>query len=140
MNQQIPILPFAFTVPGEPLSLNNTKSQSRQRWRLNVQHSARLRWPGGPPVNQRVKVTIISFFNNNTAPFDVDNVPKRILDALKGIIIVDDRQITDLVSLKRNRDENLQFTTLPRVMYHSLQNPDPFVYIEFAAAQHLEVP
>ena len=140
MTQPIPALPFDFTVPGEPLSLNNSNSRSRQLWRQNVRHSARFRWRGGPPFNQRVKVTIISFFNNNSAPFDVDNVPKRILDALKGLIIVDDHQITDLISLKRNRDENLQFTTLPPVMYTSLQNPDPFVYVGFEAAHHLEVP
>ena len=85
-------------------------------------------------------MTIITFFDNDTPPFDVDNVPKRILDAVKGLVILDDHLITDLVSLKRNRAETLQFTTLPSAMFNALQNPDPFVYIEFTAAQPLEVP
>ena len=85
-------------------------------------------------------MTIITFFNNDSPPFDVDNVPKRILDAIKGSIIMDDDLITDLVSLKRNRDQTLRFTTLPTTMLNSLQKPDPFVYVEFTAAQPLEVP
>ena len=85
-------------------------------------------------------MTIITFFDNNSPPFDVDNVPKRILDALKGQIIRDDYLVTDIVSLKRNRDANLQFTTLPRVMLNSLRQSGPFVYVEFAAPRPLEVP
>ena len=42
----------------------------------------------GPPVSQR-------------APADVDNIVKPILDALKELVYVDDRQITDLVSRRR---------------------------------------
>ena len=97
---------------------------------------------GGPPINQDVKVTIITFFNNSSPPIDVDNVPKRILDAIKGKnkIILDDSLITDLVSLKRNRDDTLRFATFSSAMFNSLQNPDPFVYVEFTAAQPLEVP
>ena len=140
MTQLFSIFPFAFTIPGEPLSLNNNNSQSRQSWRRKVRRSARLHWPGGPLINQEIKVTIITFFDNNTPPFDVDNVPKRILDALKGQVIRDDRLVTDMVSLKRNRDANLQFTTLPIVMLNSLRNPGPFVYVEFTAARPLEVP
>ena len=140
MTQSISIFPFEFTVPGHPLSLNNKKSQSRIQWQQDVLNSALLRWPGGPPINQKAKVAIITFFNNDSPPFDVDNVPKRILDAIKGLIIIDDDLITDLVSLKRNRDETLRFTTLPTTMLTSLQKPDPFVYVEFTAAQPLEVP
>ena len=140
MNQSISLFPFEFTVTGEPLSLNNSNANSRRKWRKRVFDSAQLRWPGGPPINQKIKVTIITFFDNDSPPFDVDNVPKRILDAIKGSIIDDDDLITDLVSLKRNRDETLQFTTLPAAMLNSLQSPDPFVYVEFSAAQPLEVP
>ena len=35
---------------------------------------------------------------------DVDNIPKPILDALSGLVYADDRQITDLVCRKRDRE------------------------------------
>ena len=140
MTQSNPNFPFEFTVDRLPLSLNNRNRQSRSNWRQKVLQSAQLHWQGGPPINQQVRVTIITFFNNDSPRIDVDNVPKRILDALNRRIIIDDHLVTDVVSLKRNRDLQLQFATLPTVMYNSLQNPDPFVYVEFTAARPLEVP
>jgi hypothetical protein len=35
------------------------------------------------------------------APGDVDNIPKAVLDALKGVVLADDRQVTDLVVQRR---------------------------------------
>ena len=37
----------------------------------------------------------------NSRQIDVDNLPKPIVDALKGLVFEDDQQITDMVSRKR---------------------------------------
>jgi len=50
-------------------------------------------------VVQEISVEITHFFEG--APADVDNIVKPILDALKELVYVDDRQITDLVSRRR---------------------------------------
>ena len=139
MTQSVSMFPFEFTVAGEPLSLNNTNPRSRSNWRQRVLQSAQPRWQGRPPINQRVRVTIITFFNNDSPLIDVDNVPKRILDAIKGTVIIDDYLVTDLVSLKRNRDETLVFTSFPSTISNSFPGREPFVYVEFAAARPLEV-
>ena len=85
-------------------------------------------------------VTITCFFNRSSAPFDVDNVPKRILDALKTMIVHDDGQVTDLVCRKRDLDHNLQVTNLSQVLVSSLALNDPFIHIVFTPAPYLEVP
>ena len=85
-------------------------------------------------------VTITCFFNGSSAPFDVDNVPKRILDALKRMIVHDDGQVTDLICRKRNLDDNLQVSNLSQVLLSSLTLNVPFIHIVFAPAPYLEVP
>lgn len=44
-------------------------------------------------------LTITCIHNNR--PLDVDNIPKPVIDALKGLVFTDDRQITDMLCRKR---------------------------------------
>ncbi len=50
-------------------------------------------------------VSITYFFDR--VDFDVDNIPKPILDALKELVYVDDRQVTDLICRKRRHSDDL---------------------------------
>ena len=133
-------LPFEFTIQGAPLSLNNNNPRTRRRWCRLVRQSAQRRWTNRQPISQNVMVTITCFFNGSSTPFDVDNVPKRILDALKRIIVHDDGQVTDLICRKRNLDDNLQVSNLSQILLSSLTLNDPFIHIVFAPAPYLEVP
>jgi Holliday junction resolvase RusA-like endonuclease len=133
-------LPFEFTIQGAPLSLNNNNPRTRRRWCRLVRQSAQRRWTNRQPISQNVMVTITCFFNGSSAPFDVDNVPKRILDALKRMIVHDDGQVTDLICRKRNLDDNLQVSNLSQVLLSSLTLNVPFIHIVFAPAPYLEVP
>ncbi len=44
-------------------------------------------------------MTINYFFEGRS--LDIDNVPKPVLDALKGLVYVDDTQVSDLLCRKR---------------------------------------
>jgi hypothetical protein len=41
----------------------------------------------------------------------LDNMPKPILDALKGLVYVDDNQVTDLVCRKRGLNDDMVIVT-----------------------------
>ena len=133
-------LPFEFTIQSAPLSLNNNNPITRRRWCRLVRQSAQHRWTNRLPLSQNVMVTITCFFDGDSVPFDVDNVPKRILDALKGMIVHDHVQVTDLVCRKRNLDDNLQVSNLSQVLLSPLAQNEPFIHIVFAPAPDLEVP
>jgi hypothetical protein len=64
------------------------------------------------PWTTAVAVTITHYFNE--VSFDVDNLPKPILDGIKGLVIEDDAQVTDLVVRKRRA-----------VGDHALRDPSP---------------
>jgi hypothetical protein len=50
-------------------------------------------------IASEVAVIMTHFYEG--APGDVDNIPKAVLDALKGLVLVDDRQVTDLIVQRR---------------------------------------
>ena len=63
-------------------------------------------WDAESPFVGEVMVVITYYFKGGA--LDVDNMPKPILDALNGLVYADDRQITDLVCRKRDRNRDLQ--------------------------------
>ena len=77
-------------------------------------HSAAQKWRQQPSVAENVMVTITCLHRNRH--FDLDNILKPILDAMKGLIYVDDEQITDLHYHKRVLNEELEARNLSSVL------------------------
>ena len=68
-------------------------------WTRSVKNAAESIWGDEPPLTGEVAVTISYFYGGKS--LDVDNVPKPVLDALKGLVYLDDRQVSDLLCRKR---------------------------------------
>lgn len=81
-----------FIVDQVPISLSGG-GKSRDRWKESVANSARMAigldsWATDQPVS----VTIF-YFPDGHMKGDVDNIVKHILDAMTGVIYVDDRHV-----------------------------------------------
>ena len=50
-------------------------------------------------------LTVMYFYESGS--MDIDNLPKPISDALKGLVYLDDEQVTDIVCRKRNLNREL---------------------------------
>jgi len=88
-----------FIVPGAPRSAN-ANPRSRRRWRERVISAARdSLLPGIPLADQNLRVIIIYFYIGETT-LDVDNIAKSLLEALKGILFIDDGQVSQLTVRK----------------------------------------
>ena len=88
-----------FVVPGAPRRAN-ANPRSRRRWRERVAAAARdSSLPGIPLADQNLGVVVIYFYFGETT-LDVDNIAKSLLDALKGILFIDDRQVSQLLIRK----------------------------------------
>ena len=118
-------LPFEFIVPGHPLSQGSRHSG---RWVSKVQDVAKQHWSGGEtPTAEAVTLTVILIHDN--LRIDVDNASKPILDALKGLIFMDDAQVTDLICRKRNLNHDLTVRSDSRILIDALTDGGPFVYL-----------
>lgn len=94
------MLLFEFVVEGQPVSQQSRRRERVGIWRQTVAEAAQAVWPvATPPIATDIAVTITYFYEG--VPADVDNIVKPILDALKGIVFNDDRQISDLLTQRR---------------------------------------
>ena len=103
-----------------------------------VQSVAKESWDVEPPFAGEVMVTITYFFKDGSP--DVDNIPKPILDALKGLVYSDDSQVTDVLCRKRDRNRDLRFDNPSSVLVETLGRSEQFLHITVASAMSLEVP
>ena len=98
-----------------------------------MQEAASQHWQSQRPVIDPVTVTI-DYFCYDASPdlrhaLDVDNVPKPILDALKGLVYADDKQVCDLVCRRRNLHETLRVSSAPSRLLPFLEDTLEFVYV-----------
>jgi hypothetical protein len=80
----------------------------------------------------------ITYFYDSVA-MDVDNIPKPISDALKGLVYLDDEQLTDVLCRKRNLNSNLRIENPSSVLAEGLSRDNEFLYIVVEEAPDQEV-
>ena len=73
------------------------------------------------------------------ASLDVDNLPKPILDALKGLVYSDDAQVSDLLCRKRDLNGDLRIQNPSSVLLETLGHSERFLHIAVDNAPSQEV-
>ena len=69
----------------------------------------------------------------------MDNIPKPILDALKGLVYVDYNQVTDLVCRKRYLNDEMEILTDLASLERALSSRIEFLHIVVEDAPQQEV-
>lgn len=115
------MLPFEFVVEGPPVFQQTRRQERRRRWQNVVADAARQFWPS------RSRTSI------EGVPADVDNIPKPILDAMKGLVYVDDGQITDLVTRRRPLQGPYTVEAVTRELALALGRGREFLRVRIAA-------
>jgi Holliday junction resolvase RusA-like endonuclease len=109
------LLPFEFIVDGVPVSQQTRRQARLHAWKATVRQEAEKYWPADDaPTSDLVMVKVTYFYDS--VSMDVDNIVKPIQDALVGLIYVDDDQVTDVVSRKRNLSGDFRVEALSSVL------------------------
>ena len=104
-----------------------------------MQNFAGLSWGADQPFIGDVMVTITYLYSRDSKDIDVDNIPKPILDALKGMIYSDDSQVTDLLCRKRRSDGDLGIDNLSALFRATQERSEEFVHVNVEYAPNQEV-
>jgi crossover junction endodeoxyribonuclease RusA len=97
----VPAFEFVIEGPAVPIRAMVKNPRRYRKWKAAVEAAARLEWPAGQrPTPDPVEVSISNYFT--LEPPDPDNIIKPILDALKNLVYVDDRQVYRVTSEKRD--------------------------------------
>ena len=91
------MLPFEFVIDGPPMSAQSHNRERLAAWKVEVAAAAAERWTG-PVLQGQARVVVTYYHDREAARLDADNMIKPILDALVGIVYVDDRQATHVTA------------------------------------------
>lgn len=109
------MLPFEFVIPGPAVSQQTRRRAHRRTWIDRVRRQAEGRWRDQTPPDLGPVLLAVTYLYDEGAG-DLDNLAKPVLDALKGLVFVDDDQVTDLVLRKRDLSTDLR-----------VENPSPIL-------------
>ena len=130
------MLPFEFVVIGTPLSHQTRNRRRLLEWKTTVRESAAPRWPViEEPETGELRVVVNYFHERPSVRIDSDNLVKPILDALIGLVYVDDAQIVEVVVQKRDIDGTFRIRRMSQVLAEGFINGEEFVYVRI---EHVE--
>lgn len=127
------VIPFEFIVIGKPVS-HQTKDRKRlQEWKAEVRRVAEACWSSKSPVGNSLRVTITHYYDtlggDESGVPDSDNIVKPVRDALNGVIYVDDYQITDFVSRRRNLNGSFRVKGMSSVLAEGFCKGKEFLHL-----------
>lgn len=132
------MLPFEFIVIGKPVSHQTKGGQRLQTWKATVRAAAENHWQSNDPLGKNLRVTITHYYDaepyNESSVPDSDNIVKPIRDALNGLVYVDDYQITDSVSRRRNLNGSFRVKGMSPVLAEGFCKGEEFVHVLVEAA------
>jgi Holliday junction resolvase RusA-like endonuclease len=127
------MLPFEFVVIGKPVSYQTKERKRLKAWKQKVREASVVYWGNQAPIGNSIQVTITHYYD---APYgdessvpDSDNIVKPVRDALNGIIYVDDYQITDFVSRRRNLNGSFRIRGLSAALAEGFCNGEEFLHV-----------
>ncbi len=131
-------LPFEFAIEGPPVSQQTRRRARYHAWVNEVRTVSKRRWPSGElPVAEAVMLTITYFYEG--ASLDVDNIPKPISDALKGLVYFGDAQINDILCRRRDLNTDLRVVNPSAVLAEGFSWGREFLHIVVESAPNQEV-
>jgi crossover junction endodeoxyribonuclease RusA len=121
-------LPFEFAVPGVPVS-QQSKASSITAWKSIVQRAALVeRRAEAFTTAQPVTVTMFFVFKEPMAG-DLDNIIKPILDALNGVIYIDDQQV-ERITIERSAELSTPANMATQTAAQILRDLEPpYLYV-----------
>lgn len=121
----LPDLPFEFIVKGIPRS--GHAKISLQGWKKTVGAAAGAAWGRYEPLQSELNVTIVYFFREGS--IDVDNMIKPIIDAMIGVIYVDDGVVSQIVARKTELKSGLEIEAASKSLANALDAGRDFVLV-----------
>jgi Holliday junction resolvase RusA-like endonuclease len=138
-------MPLSFTVVTRPRSLNG-KGKLKSGYAEVISGAARKRH-SGEMFSGALYSRIIWFHKYDSIQGDIDNIAKRIHDALKGVVYSDDRIITHTLAIRVNASQAVRIVADPEnaeaelELAERLQDPNApdVLYIEIGRQFDSEV-
>lgn len=125
-----------FVVPFRPLSVQAKDRQRLQDWKQTVVYCALRSYSGVPFATGELHVSVV-FLCDESAPIDVDNIIKPILDALHSVVYINDVLVTDVDAHRRFIGDLLDATGCSPELIKMIRSGEESVYVRIQQADSL---
>ncbi len=133
-------LPIEFNVFGTPVSLQAKNPKAKEEWQNLIADAAssEIEGSGWNIDSQRLGVTIF-YFPEVEMDGDIDNIVKYIMDALVGVVYVDDNLIDRLVVQRFNPQHDATFNDPSEKLTNAMHEDGPVVYVKIEEIKEEEI-
>ncbi|NER83665.1 MAG: RusA family crossover junction endodeoxyribonuclease [Leptolyngbya sp. SIO1D8] len=128
------MLPFDFVIIGKPVPHRAKDKKALRTWREHVKATAQYCWTDRPPLVDKLSVKITHFYDapsgNVGENLDSERIIKPVLDALNGVIYVDDYQIADLDNRRRNLNGSFRVKGMSPALADGFCKGEEFLHVK----------
>ena len=129
---------FEFIIDGPPVSQQARRREKLRNWRAYVRQEAEKYWSTENKIFKNYVMVEINYFYEDVA-LDIDNIIKPILDAIIGLVYLDDDQITDIIVRKRNVLTSFKTGSTSSVLTEGFIRKKEFLYVVVTLSPYYEV-
>jgi crossover junction endodeoxyribonuclease RusA len=123
------MFPIEFTFEGPPLSLQSKNKTRKRAYKQNIENTARqILPPGFQPSSESLQIIITYYYEGDTP--DIDNIIKPIQDALNGVVYVDDKQIEDIRSRKKDINGSYRIRNTSLCLLKAFGEGKDFIHVK----------
>jgi len=117
-----------FIFDGPPLSLQSKNKARKRNYKAMVASTASNALPNGyVPTTEEVKIIITNYYETQSG--DVDNIIKPIQDALNGVVYVDDVQVVESSSRRRNINSSYKIRRVSAKILEGFSKGTDFIHV-----------
>lgn len=127
---------FEFVVDGPPVSAQAKRKDTKEKWKRRVRQTAEQAWPPNRTPFSGFLTVEITYFCDDLAAIDADNIPKPINDALIGLAFYSDAEILDCVVRKRDRTAGMIIVNPSPVLRSGLLRGRPILHVVIRRNAH----
>lgn len=125
-----------FVIQGYPAT-GQSSGQHKQRWKAQVAKAAKSGRPSQLPEFRSVALRVLVFHLARQG--DIDNILKATLDGMKGVVFLDDEQVTQVFGAKIDlSNEPVVFRNPSEALAEAVGRRRDFVYVVVDDPQPLE--
>ena len=123
------MFPIEFIFNGPPLSLQSKNKARKRNYKTMISAEALNVLPADfVPTTDEVEIIITYYYENQSG--DVDNIIKPIQDSLNGVIYVDDEQVVDSRSRRKDINGSYKIRSVSAKILEGFSRGTDFIHVK----------
>jgi crossover junction endodeoxyribonuclease RusA len=131
--------PVEFFVIGEAVSMQNKSKRGLEAWKELFSQECYNHRPQNAFLTETPLSVLIYHFPDGKMTPDIDNIIKPILDAMKGVIYLDDRIVERVTAQKFEAGRFANWSKPSATLFGAISGQKPLTYVKVSTEPHEDI-